>query len=67
MSAGSTELKTGVGSTEPAESAGAGFAGAGAGTGVGSPEPAESAGAGLAGAGAGRERRRRLRRRRERA
>ena len=48
------ELNTGVGSTEPAESAGAGFAGAGAdSTGVGSTEPAESAGAGFAGAGAG--------------
>jgi adenylyl-sulfate kinase len=43
----------GVGSTEPAESGGAGFAGAGAGSGVGSTEPAESGGAGFAGAGAG--------------
>jgi hypothetical protein len=32
MSVGSTELVTGVGSTEPAVSGGAGFAGAGAGT-----------------------------------
>src|SRR5207342_3628176 len=44
---------TGVGSTEPARSAGGGFAGAGAGTGVGSTEPARSAGGGFAGAGAG--------------
>jgi uncharacterized protein YbjT (DUF2867 family) len=48
-------MTTGVGSTEPAKSAGAGFAGAGAGTsaGVGSTEPAKSAGSGFAGAGAG--------------
>src|SRR4249919_535968 len=44
---------TGVGSTEPDRSAGAGFAGAGAGAGVGSTEPDKSAGAGFAGAGAG--------------
>jgi NAD(P)-dependent dehydrogenase (short-subunit alcohol dehydrogenase family) len=48
-----TQEPLGVGSTEPAESGGAGFAGAGAGTGVGSTEPAESGGAGFAGAGAG--------------
>src|SRR4249919_1365645 len=36
---------TGVGSTEPDRSAGAGFAGAGAGAGVGSTEPDRSAGA----------------------
>jgi NAD(P)-dependent dehydrogenase (short-subunit alcohol dehydrogenase family) len=47
---------SGVGSTEPPRSAGAGFAGAGAGTsGVGSTEPPRSAGAGFAGAGAGSE------------
>jgi pyruvate dehydrogenase E1 component alpha subunit len=45
------ERDAGVASTEPAESAGAGFAGARA-AGVGSTEPAESAGAGFAGAGA---------------
>jgi len=44
---------SGVGSPEPPESGGAGFAGAGAGSGVGSPEPPESGGAGFAGAGAG--------------
>ena len=59
MSVGSTKLMTGVGSTEPAKSAGTGFAGAGAETGVGSTEPAKSAGTGFAGAGAEIERRRR--------
>jgi error-prone DNA polymerase len=44
---------TGVGSTEPGGSGGAGFAGAGAGNGVGSTEPGGSGGAGFAGAGAG--------------
>src|SRR5919109_2162237 len=44
---------TGVGSTEPARSAGGGSAAAGAGTGVGSTEPARSAGGGSAAAGAG--------------
>ncbi len=51
----------GVGSTEPPESGGAGFAGAGAGTGVGSTEPPESGGAGFAGAGAGTAEEERLR------
>ena len=46
----------GVGSTEPPDSGGAGFAGAGAGAGVGSTEPPDSGGAGFAGAGAGAER-----------
>src|SRR5207253_111210 len=46
-------VETGVGSTEPAKSGGAGFAGTGAGTGVGSTEPAKSGGAGFAGTGAG--------------
>jgi 15-cis-phytoene synthase len=45
---------SGVGSTEPPSSGGAGFAGAGAGmSGVGSTEPPSSGGAGFAGAGAG--------------
>ncbi len=45
---------SGVGSTEPPTSGGAGFAGAGAGkSGVGSTEPPTSGGAGSAGAGAG--------------
>jgi hypothetical protein len=45
---------SGVGSTEPPRSGGAGFAGAGAGfSGVGSTEPPRSGGAGFAGAGAG--------------
>jgi error-prone DNA polymerase len=44
---------SGVGSTEPPGSGGAGFAGAGAGNGVGSTEPPGSGGAGFAGAGAG--------------
>ncbi len=42
-----------VGSTELTMSAGAGFAGAGAGVSVGSTELTMSAGAGFAGAGAG--------------
>ncbi len=46
-------IETGVGSTEPAKSGGAGFAGTGAGTGVGSTEPHKSGGAGFAGTGAG--------------
>ena len=44
---------SGVGSTEPPKSGGAGSAGAGAGSGVGSTEPPKSGGAGSAGAGAG--------------
>ena len=48
--------ETGVGSTEPANSAGSGSAAAGAGTGVGSTEPANSAGGGFAAAGAGERR-----------
>jgi ATP-dependent exoDNAse (exonuclease V) beta subunit len=51
----------GVGSTEPPDSGGAGFAGAGAGTGVGSTEPPDSGGAGFAGAGAGTGEEERLR------
>jgi len=43
---------SGVGSTEPPKSGGAGFAGAGADDGVGSTEPPKSGGAGFAGAGA---------------
>ena len=43
---------SGVGSTEPPKSGGAGFAGAGADSGVGSTEPPNSGGAGFAGAGA---------------
>jgi hypothetical protein len=47
-------MRSGVGSTEPPESGGAGFAGAGAGGGgVGSTEPPKSGGAGFAGARAG--------------
>ncbi len=50
-------MASGVGSTEPPRSGGAGFAGAGAGDGgVGSTEPPRSGGAGFAGAGAGKSR-----------